>query len=580
MRSRTFLRVFVGYVAVSLLAVLIFAFYTLRLAGTMSFDALTRGLEGAALTARVAVMPLLSQGRSAQLDALVVAMGKEGSVRFTVIDLQGVVLADSQEKAATMENHSLRPEVSKALLGTTGISLRLSSTVGRRMVYVAVPVLSSAGVVQGVVRTATYPEQLQQAALRNSGGLALFSTILFVACLLAALLFSRTISAPLGDLAGVVERFSAGDFGARLHLRRRDEIRSLAESFNAMGERVQSLFLERSRRAQELDGIFHSVQQGILVLDSDGRIVRSNKGFEDLAGAARTEGKTLWETVRAPLLTELVQRARTTGLRQSEEVTLGEKTVLCTVERMAGRDELIVVLHDTSELRRLETVKRDFVVNASHELRTPLTSIIGSLEMLEGELPGDAARWVDAIRRNAERMSAIVQDLMLLSRLEAKGPEPSARPIDLKQIAQEVTGMFANRAQAQGISLQLSVPETLPPLRADGFLLEQMLVNLVDNALKYTEKGEVRVSCAVEGTDRLSIEVADTGIGIPEESLPRIFERFYVVDKSRSRKLGGTGLGLAIVKHIVQSHAGSIDVKSTLGAGTRVTVRLPIGKES
>jgi two-component system, OmpR family, phosphate regulon sensor histidine kinase PhoR len=178
MRSRTFLRVFVGYVAVSLLAVLIFAFYTLRLAGTMSFDALTRGLEGAALTARVSVMPLLSQGRSAQLDALVVAMGKEGSVRFTVIDPQGVVLADSQENAAAMENHSLRPEVSKALLGTTGISLRLSSTVGRRMVYVAVPVLSSTGVVQGVVRTATYPEQLQQAALRNSGGLALFSTIL------------------------------------------------------------------------------------------------------------------------------------------------------------------------------------------------------------------------------------------------------------------------------------------------------------------------------------------------------------------------------------------------------------------
>ncbi len=374
----------------------------------------------------------------------------------------------------------------------------------------------------------------------------------------------------------MVGRFAAGDFGARLHLRRADELRTLADSFNAMGEQVQFLFRERVQRTQELDGIFSSVQQGILLLDSAGRIVRANRGFEDLSDVRPVEGKTLWELVRAPRLTELVQHARTTGKRQSEEVALGDRWILCTVEHMAGREELIVVLNDVSDVRRLETLKRDFVVNASHELRTPLTSIVGSLEMLEGKLDGESSRWVDAIRRNAERMAAIVQDLLMLSGLEAPGEEPAAEQVDLKRLAGDVTGMFAHRAETQGLALTLSVAPDLPPLWADPFLLEQMLVNLIDNALKYTETGEVRVICAPEGSNRVRIEVADTGIGIPEESIPRIFERFYVVDKSRSRKLGGTGLGLAIVKHIVQSHAGSVEVESSLGRGTRFIMRLPL----
>jgi two-component system phosphate regulon sensor histidine kinase PhoR len=576
MKRRIFLRVFAGYVVVSLLAVIVFGVYTLELARRISHDALTRGLTSAAHAALVSVRPLLRQGRSPALDALAAAVAHEGSVRLTVIDAKGVVLADTEQDPATMENHSNRPEVITAMDGKVGSSSRFSGTVRRWMIYVAVPVIAPGGAVEGVVRASTFAEELEAVTRQGLGSLFFFAPLLLAACLLSALLFSRTIAAPLRDLTQIVGRFAAGDFGARLHLRRQDEVKALADAFNGMGERVESLFRERAQRMLELDLIFSSVQQGIVVLDSAGRIVRSNKGFEKLAASLPTEGKTLWEVVRAPRLTELVQQARLTGQRQSDEAVIGDRSVLCTVERMAEREELIVVLNDTTDLRRLEAVKRDFVVNASHELRTPLTSIMGSLEMLEGALRGESARWVETIRRNSERMTAIVQDLLLLSGLESAGSEPSVDHVDLARLIRDVTGIFAHRAETQEIGLVANITTDLPLVIADAYLLEQVLVNLIDNALKYTEEGEVRVECALEGTDRIRIVVADTGIGIPEESLSRIFERFYVVDKSRSRKQGGTGLGLAIVKHIVQSHAGTIDVESIVGKGTRFIVRLPL----
>jgi two-component system phosphate regulon sensor histidine kinase PhoR len=575
LRRRIFTRVFAGYVIVALLAVLGFYLFATGLVRGMSFNALTRGLEGAALTARVAVSPLIGSGRNAALDDLVARMGRESRVRFTIIGPGGVVVADSEQDPAVMENHANRPEVATALSGAVGVSSRFSGTLRRWMVYVAVP-FAPGDPAKGVVRAGTWREELDAVMGGDRGALALFAGLLFAACVISAFFISRTIVAPLRDLADAVGKFAAGDFGARLHLKRRDEIRDLADSFNAMGERVQGLFLERAQRAQELDGIFSSVQQGIVLLARDGRIVRANRGFTDIAGGQAVEGRTLWETVRAPRLTELVQRARDTGVRQSEEVAVGERTVLCTVKRMEDREELILVLFDVSDIRRLEAVKRDFVVNASHELRTPLTSILGSLEMLEGGAEGEHDRWLGAIKRNAERMNAIVQDLLLLSGLEARGAGPAADRVDLERLIRDVAGMFAHRAEIQGIGLALDITPALPPITADAYLLEQVLVNLIDNALKYTERGEVRVACAPEGTERVRIEVADTGIGIPAESLPRIFERFYVVDKSRSRKLGGTGLGLAIAKHIVQGHAGTIDVESAPGKGTRFIVRLPL----
>ena len=589
MRRHIFWRIFAGLTLVSVLGVGISAVYTQGALRAASSDSLTGRLRDVALATKVAAAGLLPAGgnapaapgkcacgaRSAGLDGLVRDLARETATRITLIDGRGVVLADSEQDPAAMENHAFRPEVARAIAGETGISSRYSSTVGLWMVYVAVP-LPLAGGSTGAARASAPRAELEAAVVREGGRLALFASILLVACLLAALAVSRTVAAPLRDLAGVVSRFAEGDFGARLHLRRRDEVRDLAESFNSMGERIQQLFRENSARTRELDGIFTSVRQGIVLLDAEDRIIRSNKGFEDLAGGAPSAGRTLLEVLAVPRLSQLVHRARSSGARQAEELAIGDRTVLCAVELMAGREQLIVLLSDTTEIHRLETLKRDFIANASHELRTPLTTIAGSLEMLEGEPGGpDAARWIDAIRRNSERMTAIVEDLLRLSRLEATGIQPVRETVDLAGIAREVSALFGPKAAARGLSLRVEIPGPLPGLTGDPLLIEQMLVNLVDNAIKYTEQGEVLLSCAAEGEGAVRIVVTDTGIGIPGGHLARIFERFYVVDPSRSRRMGGTGLGLAIVKHIVQAHAGTIDAESEPGRGTRFTIRLP-----
>jgi two-component system, OmpR family, phosphate regulon sensor histidine kinase PhoR len=579
MKKKLFWRIFAGLALVSVLGVGILAAYSQRALRAASVDSLTERLRGVALAARAASSGLLPEGRSASLADLARRLARETGTRLTLVDGRGVVLADSEQDPQTMENHASRPEVAQALGGSTGVATRYSSTLGAWTVYVAVPFRLADGR-PGAVRASAPRAALDAAVGQEGGRLALFASVLLAACLLAALAVSRTIAAPLRDLTGVVKRFASGDFGARLHLRRRDEVRDLAESFNSMGERIQALFRENSERTRQLDGIFSSVRQGIVLLDRDDRIVRANRGFEDLAGAAPGPGRTLLEAMAVPRLSQLVHAARGSGARQVEEINVGGRTVLCSVELMEGQEQLIVLLSDTTEIHRLETLKRDFVANASHELRTPLTTIGGSLEMLEENAGGpEAGRWIEAIRRNASRMSAIVEDLLLLSRLEATGVEPVREALDLASIVREVAALFGQKAAQRGVGLRVEAAPSLPSVIGDPFLVEQMLVNLVDNALKYTEKGEVVVSCAAEaeGTDR--IDISDTGIGIPAEHLCRIFERFYVVDPSRSRRMGGTGLGLAIVKHIVQAHGGTIQVESEPGRGTRFTIRLPAGRD-
>jgi two-component system phosphate regulon sensor histidine kinase PhoR len=258
-----------------------------------------------------------------------------------------------------------------------------------------------------------------------------------------------------------------------------------------------------------------------------------------------------------------------------QEIVRAGRVLLAAVSPMDR--ELVLVLQDVTDARRLEDTKRELVANVSHELRTPLTAIQGFLEMLEGEVKGDAERAVEVIGRNVRRMSAIVEDLLALSRLESPGMRLAVEPVDLAVLAADVARLYEPRARARGLVLAVAVPAGVPRPTADPHQVEQLLVNLVDNAVRYTERGGVTIGADAEAGS-VALWVEDTGIGIPEEHVSRIFERFYVVDRARSRELGGTGLGLAIVKHIASLHGGRVEVTRRAGQGTRFTVRLPMGR--
>jgi len=246
------------------------------------------------------------------------------------------------------------------------------------------------------------------------------------------------------------------------------------------------------------------------------------------------------------------------------------------VARLAVGDRIVVTLHDVTEFRALEKTKRDFAVNVSHELKTPLTAIKGFVETMEPRAEEENKPYLEIIRRNTDRLIAIVEDLLVLSQIEDRGQKLEKSDLRVKPLAENILKVFEKRAREKGLTLSLEAPPDLPSIKADPLQVEGLLLNLVDNAVKYTEKGTVTVRL-LSKQGRFVIEVADTGIGIEAEHLPHIFERFYVADKSRSKKLGGTGLGLSIVKHMVMAHDGTVSVASRVGEGTTFTVSLPLG---
>jgi two-component system, OmpR family, phosphate regulon sensor histidine kinase PhoR len=286
------------------------------------------------------------------------------------------------------------------------------------------------------------------------------------------------------------------------------------------------------------------------------------------------EGKHYWEAIRSPQMGELLKKAGSERRSFVEELPLGERVFVFSVTPLERGEDIVVIFHDITEIKNAEKVKKDFVVNVSHELHTPLTVIKGYAETLLQEVPAEPGkRYIEIIQRNTDRLINIVNDLLLLSSLEERTPL-ELEDIDLRNFIENVVRIFDQRLKDKQLSLVVEMKENLPTIKADLFKLEQVMVNLLDNAVKYTERGRIVVSVDVRD-NRASIQVRDTGIGIPKEAIPRIFERFYVVDKSRSRKSGGTGLGLSIVKHIVLLHNGAINIESAPGEGTTVTVTLP-----
>jgi two-component system, OmpR family, phosphate regulon sensor histidine kinase PhoR len=576
MKKSLFLRLFTSYVVtiVALTGLTLVVLWSAIENHHMS--TLGKTLRNSALMARPTILPLLETARTGELQRVVAFLGRETQTRITVINGEGRVLADSVEDASAMENHRNRPEFAEALQGNTGTVRRFSSTANQDMLYVAVPLERGDRQIVGAVRTSFFLRSIKNllADLRQKMVGIAFIILLFA--LVAAAFLSRTVSRPIHELTRAVRKVTSGDFSVRVYPRTSGEIRQLSDSFNAMSDQIDAMVVELKRQKEELDSIIASLQEGLMVLGAQGQIILVNESLRKIAGSDVTEGQSYWQVVRNSRFIELVQQVQKKEAAATEELELENRIFMCSVTYLPLRKEIVAVFHDITEIRDVERLKRDFVVNVSHELRTPLTAIKGFTETLEEDADPDATHYLGIIKRNTDRLINIINDLLLLSQLEETGMKLEIEKVALGDLIENVVRVFDQPVREKGLALSVLVDEKLPPIIGDAFKLEQLLINLLDNAIKYTEAGEIHIAARPGDSESVIVEVQDTGIGIPSDDLPRVFERFYVVDKSRSKKVGGTGLGLSIVKHIVLLHNGKINLRSSLGKGTTVTVRLPL----
>ncbi len=573
MKGSIFRQIFGGHLIIILLLTLSFGLSISHLIESFSFDLLKRHLKNLAYGLKPQVQGLILRGDYGTLNSLARKVGETTGVRITIIDPQGVVLADSEEDPAFMENHGDRPEVIMAMAGRVGSSLRWSATLKEEMLYVAIPMKLTEGV--AVLRTSFFLRDVNQFLGAFKKRVTVVAVALGLFSLIYAFFSSKRLSDPIKELVQATSRVAQGDFDVRVLPKGRGELGELAERFNEMAAKLKELFQENLQRKEELERIFSSLEDGLLVLDREGKVIFFNKKAQEILEGKELSDRSFWE-IGDPAFRETISRVRKTEGNLAEELEISGGVFLLSATYLPTTGQILVLLHDITHLRRMQELKRDLVANVSHELRTPLTAIKGFLEAFEDEDSREArSHYLEIIKKHVDRLTNIVQDLLVLSELEDKKTKLDLEDVDLKALLQEVLRPFEEKAKKKGLTLKVDFDPGLPPIKADPFRLQQAFFNLIDNAVKYTEQGEIRISTKGKA-DHVEIEVADTGIGIPKEHLPRIFERFYVVDKSRSRRLGGTGLGLSIVKHIVLLQGGEIDVESTPGVGTRFRVRLPL----
>jgi len=523
-----------------------------------------------------------------QLHEICRKSGRLISTRLTVILASGQVAGDSQEDPGRMDNHADRPEFREAMEGRVGVSTRFSFTVGHNMMYVAVPWRQS-GSLRGVVRAALPMKAIDGAIWSLYQKVALGGLGMALLAALLSFFIARRLSGPLHDLQRGALRFARGDLERKLPVYHTAELAGLAEALNYMADRLQSQIQALSRQGMEQEAILSSMTEGVLALDAAGRVIIINKAGGALLGLDPQAAQNLpvQEVVQEPELKWFINRTLSNPDAVEEEVALasdGRKIVKAHGTSLRDPQGMVlgtlVVLHDVTRLRQLEQTRRDFVANVSHELKTPITSIKGFVEtLLAGALkePDHARNFLSIIAKQTERLQEIIDDLLTLSRLEQ---DVERRQIFLsghrvKEIMQSAIQICEAKAAAKEIEIQLTCPDDLRA-RVNPPLLEQALVNLVDNAVKFSEPGGVvQVEARREGP-RVVMRVRDQGPGIPPEHLPRIFERFYRVDAGRSRKVGGSGLGLAIVKHIARAHVGRVTVASTPGKETVFSLEVQV----
>jgi two-component system phosphate regulon sensor histidine kinase PhoR len=507
--------------------------------------------------------------------------------RVTVILPDGRVTGDSAEDPARMDNHGDRPEIREAIRGGIGTATRYSPTLREFQVYAAAPVTVD-GTVRFVLRTSLKVGWLNQTLGNIYRKIALYGTLVGIAGIVISTFVSKMITRPIYELREGADRFAQGKFDRSLPVPEIEEIGALAEAMNHMSGEINRRIVEVTEQRNRLDAILSSMVEGVIAVDATQRILWMNRAavsLLNLQSAQDPVGRLFYEAIRNSAFHHFVDRILSEKQTIEEEVsffdnnprsfTIHGTVLLDATGKCCGA---LTVLNDVTRIRKLESLRSEFVANVSHEIRTPLTAIRASVETLMDTDPKDRKdreKLLKIVVRHTERLGSIVDDLLNLSRLEQNDPkENELKPVAIGGIVDSAVTLCREKAAESEIRITgQCAPEIVA--RADAPLIEQALVNLIDNAIKYGGAKSVIHVTGIRTGNEIRISVKDEGCGIAEEHLPRIFERFYRVDKARSRKLGGTGLGLAIVKHIMELHKGRIEVKSELGKGSCFTMILP-----
>lgn len=528
-----------------------------------------------------------------EMDRLSDMYGKSLDLRLTFIAADGTVIGDSESDPDTMENHADRPEFQQALGKPVevGESTRYSATVEKELMYIAFPVVREEQPV-GVVRVAMSLEAINVSIRQIWMSLIVGLLLLLIVAALVSSRLARGITRPIEDMTHLARGITHGDFSHDpVHVKSRDELGQLARAIQHMSISLQRQLGTIRESERRWKSVIETMPSGLLLVDSKGQIVLVNPEIENLLGVKRTEiiGGSYTQFAHTSHLGHLIDHCIRTKSNVREEIHFSlpdERILEASLSPVKDdRDRIlgvVIILHDMTAIRRLEKMRSEFVANVSHEIKTPVTSLIGFTEtLLDGALEDEETcrNFLEIIHDESQRLHRLIGDILELSKIESRELKLRTETVDVSQLVRSTAGTLQSQVDTNELSLELHLPETLQ-VEGDKDRIRQIVVNLLANAIAYTpEGGRINISVRNEGENWV-LEVADTGVGIPKEDLPRIFERFYRVDKARSRESGGTGLGLAIVKHLVDVLNGTIEVKSQVGVGTTFKVTFPIKKKN
>lgn len=520
------------------------------------------------------------------LNELTQTLGEKSELRLTFIGEDGNVLGDTDAIVSELDNHKYREEIKLAFEGEIGVVNRYSTTLKTDMLYVAMPYERDGKI--SVIRASVPLKDI------NSSIEKLFQYLLvgaFVGIILSTILgyyYVKSIIKPVGDLIDATKDISTGNYGKQVYLKRKDELSTLANHFNIMSETLETKMMELKTNNKEMDTILESMKSGVVAIDNEKKIIFLNKTVEKLfkIKEVHVRGKSILDVLRNYQVEDFVVSIIQNEIESFEDEIVFENNRIYQIHSRAMYGDLngnqivgvLLLFEDITEFRSLERIRQDFVANVSHELKTPLTSIKGFAETLKnGAMDNKELRekFIDIIDVEAARIISLTEDLLSLSEIEANTDMLRVDEINVYEVVDEVMGIFVMLADEKNIRIERDLEEELPKLIGNANWFKQLLINLVDNAIKYTsENGKIKVK-VINFNGDLVLKVSDSGIGISQQYLGRIFERFYRVDKARSRQEGGTGLGLSIVKHIVIAFNGRIEVESQLDKGTTFTVSIP-----